>query len=143
MKRLILMAAVALICAGAAQAKNLKTKVFHITPAMECSNCENRVTDCIRNEAGVDNVSADRKTQTVTVCYDADTTTPENIAQALAKINYKATDGKICAKKSCENYGNECTESCTSCQHPCGSGCAEECTGPAVRDCTRSCGAEK
>lgn len=126
-KRIITLTLITIICATTCAAKKLQTKMFHITPPMECSNCEARVAQCIRDEAGVQHVTTDRKAQIVAVTYDADATTAENIIQALTKINYKATESKICTNRECDNYGKECNGTCATCKHPCNSSEANSC----------------
>lgn len=134
MRRITTLMIAALLCIAIGEAKTLKTKLFHITPGMECSNCENRVRQCIGDVEGVTDVVTDTKEQTVSVTYDADITSSDKIAQAFAKINYNvSSDNKRCENKACENFGKECIGSCIS--HPCGnkgtggkSGCDKGCT---------------
>ena len=85
-------------------AKDIKRVVLNTNPEMHCSNCENRIKEGLRFEKGVSDIKTDLTTKTVTVTYDADKTSQQNIIAALAKINYAATPASA-AKAS--NAGGE------------------------------------
>lgn len=101
MKAKVFMMIAAVCCTMAATAKDIKTVVFTTSPEMQCANCENKIKTNIRFVKGVKDIVTDLKTKTVTVKYDADKTTVDNLISGFAKINYKATvqDGK--AAPSC------------------------------------------
>lgn len=83
--------AMALCLAVGAYAKDIKTVVFTTAPAMHCQNCENKIKKNIRFEKGVKEIETNLKDKTVTVTYDADKTTVDNLIKGFAKIKYKAT----------------------------------------------------
>lgn len=72
-------------------AKDIKTVVFTTLPQMHCENCENKIKGNLRFEKGIKQITTSVPDQKVTIEYDADKTTPENIAKGFAKIGYKAT----------------------------------------------------
>lgn len=84
-------------------AKDIKTVVFTTLPQMHCENCENKIKGNLRFEKGIKEITTSVPDQKVTIQYDADKTTPENIIKGFAKIGYEATivtDGAK-AKKGC------------------------------------------
>ena len=81
-------------------AKNIQTVIFQTTPEMHCENCENKIKTNIRFEKGVKEIVTNLKDKTVTVKYDADKTSIENIVKGFAKINYKATVSRDSKTKS-------------------------------------------
>ena len=72
-------------------AKDIKTVVFTTLPQMHCENCENKIKGNLRFEKGIKQITTSVPDQKVTIEYDADKTTPENIAKGFAKIGYEAT----------------------------------------------------
>ena len=86
-KALFILSAMALVCL----AKDIKTVVFSTQPEMHCANCEKKIKDNIRFEKGIKAIKTDLRTKTVTIEYDADKTTVDNIIQGFKKINYDAT----------------------------------------------------
>lgn len=91
MRKFTIFILAAVLATASGFAGNLKTQILSISPEMECSNCENRVTSCIADVKGVKSVTADRKSQTVSVTYDSDVTSTEAICAALTAINVAAT----------------------------------------------------
>ena len=93
MKSIIL----ALFCCVALgiSAKDVKTIVFNTQPPMHCENCENRIKESLKFEKGVKDIVTNLDDKTVTVKYDAEKTTPDNIVKALAKANYTATEANV------------------------------------------------
>ena len=77
-----------------ASAKDIKTVVLTTVPQMHCENCEKRIKENIRFEKGIKKIETDVEHQTVTITYDADKTTVENIIKGFEKINYNATEVK-------------------------------------------------
>ena len=67
--------AVAIVCG----AKDIKTVVLNTTPEMHCSGCENRIKSNIRFEKGIKNIETNLENKTVTIEYDADKTSVEEI----------------------------------------------------------------
>ena len=111
-------------------AKDIKTVVFTTLPQMHCENCENKIKGNLRFEKGIKQITTSVPDQKVTIEYDADKTTPENIAKGFAKIGYKATvvTGEAkkkgcsgCSKKadatkgSCCKKNGEKKEGCGGC----------------------------
>jgi len=69
--------------------KEIRVMVLRPTPEMHCANCEKRIKENIRFEAGVKKIVTDREKQTVAITYDASKTNVEQIAKAFAKIGYE------------------------------------------------------
>ena len=93
MKKLIVLTAM-LLTMIMASAKDIKTVVLTTEPPMHCEGCEKRIKENIRFEKGVKKIVTDVEHQTVTITYDADKTTVENIIKGFEKINYNATEVK-------------------------------------------------
>lgn len=72
------------------QAKDIKTLVVTTQPEMHCQNCEQRIKGSLRFEKGVKGIETNLKTKTVTVTYDADKTTPEQLVKGFKKCGYEA-----------------------------------------------------
>ena len=77
-----------------ASAKDIKTVILTTVPQMHCENCEKRIKDNIRFEKGIKKIVTDVEHQTVTITYDADKTTVENIIKGFEKIKYHAREVK-------------------------------------------------
>ena len=69
-------------------AKDFKTLVVTTTPQMHCENCEKRIKNNLRFEKGVKKIETDIPNQTVTITYDAEKTTPEQIIDSFKKFKY-------------------------------------------------------
>lgn len=93
MKKLILLT-VMLLTIIMASAKDIKTVVLTTVPQMHCEGCEKRIKENIRFEKGIKKIVTDVEHQTVTITYDADKTTVENIIKGFEKINYNAREVK-------------------------------------------------
>ena len=89
-KALFLAMAMATVCT----AKDIKTVVLKTQPEMHCENCEKKIKTNIRFERGVKDIKTDLKEKTVTIQYDAEKTTVENIIKGFRKIKYEATEVK-------------------------------------------------
>lgn len=83
---LVLLAPLAL----SAGAKDIKTLKVTTTPQMHCTNCETKIKENIRFEKGVKRIETDIESQTVTITYDADKNTEENIIKSFGKFGYEA-----------------------------------------------------
>lgn len=81
---------VLLFAAMTMQAKDIKTLVVTTQPEMHCQNCEQRIKGSLRFEKGVKGIETNLKTKTVTVTYDADKTTPEQLVKGFKKCGYEA-----------------------------------------------------
>ena len=93
MKKLILLT-VMLLTMIMASANDIKTVVLTTVPQMHCEGCEKRIKENIRFEKGIKKIVTDVEHQTVTITYDADKTTVENIFKGFEKINYNAHEVK-------------------------------------------------
>lgn len=115
-------------------AKDIKTVVFTTLPQMHCENCENKIKGNLRFEKGIKQITTSVPDQKVTIEYDADKTTPENIAKGFAKIGYEATvvTGEAkkkgcsgCSKKNGEKKEGNCSEKAEVKKEGCG-GCSKK-----------------
>ncbi len=88
-KKLITLLAVAVLSIGTALAKDLHTVVFKVEQ-MLCQNCEKKVKDNIRFEKGMKKLATNLDAKTVTITYDAEKTTIEQLQAGFEKFNYKA-----------------------------------------------------
>lgn len=132
MKRKMIMAAMAVCCVMSGMAKDIKTVVLKTAPEMHCENCENKIKSNIRFEKGIKEIETNLEDKTVTIKYDADKTTVENIIAGFSKINYQATVAGGGAVVDTAK-GKEEASCCGSSSCKCGSGTA----------CGSSCGSEK
>ncbi|MBR1880382.1 MAG: heavy-metal-associated domain-containing protein [Prevotella sp.] len=94
-KALLLALAFASVC----MAKDIKTVVLTTNPEMHCNNCEKKIKSNLRFEKGVKVIETDLRTKTVTIKYDADKTTIDNIIKGFKKIKYEAKEVKNTPKK--------------------------------------------
>ena len=81
---------VALAICAVCGAKDIKTVVLTTEPQMHCTGCEQKIKDNIRFEKGVKSIKTNVDEQTVTIEYDADKTSVEQIIAGFKKINYEA-----------------------------------------------------
>ena len=93
MKQLFLVLGMALMSVSAF-AKDIKTFVVTTTPQMHCAGCENKIKNGLKFEKGVKDIQTSVPNQTVTVKYDADKTSAEDLTKAFEKIGYKVRDRK-------------------------------------------------
>ena len=98
MKKLFIFSAM-MLTATAALAKDIKTVVLTTNPEMHCNNCEKKIKSNLRFEKGVKVIETDLRTKTVTIEYDADKTTVDNIIKGFKKIKYEAKEVKNTPKK--------------------------------------------
>ena len=94
MKKRILFTAALLVSAMAVSAKDIKTVVLTTTPQMHCNGCENRIKENLKYVKGIKSIVTSVEKQTVTVQYDADKTSVDNIKASLKKINFDAKEKK-------------------------------------------------
>ncbi len=110
MKKLILLTAM-LLTMTVGFAKDIKTLVVTTMPPMHCENCENKIKGNLRFEKGVKKIETNIPAQTVTIDYDADKTTAENLMKAFEKFGYEAqavTPKNEAESKSCESSSDDC-----------------------------------
>ena len=98
MKKLFIFSAM-MLTATATLAKDIKTVVLTTNPEMHCNNCEKKIKSNLRFEKGVKVIETDLRTKTVTIKYDADKTTVDNIIKGFKKIKYEAKEVKNTPKK--------------------------------------------
>lgn len=91
MKKIIL-SGMLMLAAISADAKNIKTLVVTTNPMMHCTSCEEKIKGNLRFEKGIKKIDTNVKEQKVTITYDADKNTSENIMKAFNKFGYQATE---------------------------------------------------
>lgn len=107
MKHKIITFAVAIMASTVTFAKDIKTLIVTTTPQMHCESCEKKIKNNIRFEKGVKAITTSIEDQTVSIKYDADKNTQENLIKAFSKFGYKATlvkageKVKVNAQESC------------------------------------------
>jgi len=107
MKRSILFIGLCLL-AVTGFARNIKTVVVTTTPQMHCEECENRVKTNLIKVAGVEGITTSLVAQTVTVKYDADKISEENLIKSFKTFEYEARKLKPGEKVVREKH--ECKE---------------------------------
>ena len=85
---------IALAFASVCFAKDIKTVVLTTTPEMHCTGCEKKIKDNIRFEKGIKSIKTNLDDKTITIEYDADKTTVEDIIKGFEKIKYEAKEVK-------------------------------------------------
>ncbi len=76
----------------------IKTQIY-CSHCLQCGSCGANINDHVReNNKGISNLSIDTKTNTITVTYDANKTTPEKIKEAINKAGYDADEQKATAQ---------------------------------------------
>ena len=98
MKKLFIFSAM-MLTATAALAKDIKTVVLTTNPEMHCENCEKKIKGSLRFEKGIKNIITNLNSKTVTIEYDADKTTVDNIIKGFKKIKYEAKEVKSYPQK--------------------------------------------
>ena len=98
MKNLFIFSAM-MLTATAALAKDIKTVVLTTNPEMHCENCEKKIKGSLRFEKGIKNIITNLNSKTVTIEYDADKTTVDNIIKGFKKIKYEAKEVKSYPQK--------------------------------------------
>ena len=94
-KALLLALAFTSVC----MAKDIKTVMLTTNPEMHCNNCEKKIKENIRFEKGIKSIKTNLKDKTVTIEYDADKTTIDNIIKGFKKIKYEAKEVKNYSQK--------------------------------------------
>ena len=113
MKRIALISMI-LMMTLTATAKDIKTLVVTTQPQMHCANCENKIKENIRFEKGIKKIETNVEQQAVTITYDADKNSVENIIKAFSKIGYEATP--IPSDTKCQKASDACNHACNGCQ---------------------------
>ena len=112
MKKLIVIAAMALSAIGAKAANANDTLVVTTTPIMHCEGCENKIKGNLRFVKGTKKIITSVPDQTVTIIYDARKASPKVYREAFEKIGYevKPVGGKCaggCGKCKASSLGGE------------------------------------
>ena len=79
------------VCFG----KDIKTVVLKTQPEMHCTGCEKKIKDNIRFEKGIKSITTNLDDKTITIEYDADKTSVEEIIRGFKKISYEAREVEV------------------------------------------------
>ena len=85
----------ALAIAATCAAKDIKTVVLTTDPEIHCANCEKTIKDYIRFEKGIKSIRTNLDDKTITIEYDADKTSVEEIIRGFKKISYEAREVEV------------------------------------------------
>jgi len=85
-----------------------RTKQLEIETSIQCGECENRLDNMFAEFWAVKNVSYDIDEQLITVTYNSNKTSPEEIRDAIAKVGYDADD--VEAKEAAYNELPACCQ---------------------------------
>ncbi|MCX7712009.1 MAG: heavy-metal-associated domain-containing protein [Clostridia bacterium] len=66
----------------------MDTTVFNV-PSLSCSICSNKIQEGLKSMNGVQDVSVDMKSQTVTIGYDASNIQPADIRKTISSMGYE------------------------------------------------------
>ena len=94
---------IALAFASVCFAKDIKTVVLTTNPEMHCTGCEKKIKDNIRFEKGIKSIKTNLDDKTITIEYDADKTTVEDIIKGFEKITSEAREVQTTDTKSTES----------------------------------------
>ena len=94
---------IALAFASVCFAKDIKTVVLTTNPEMHCTGCEKKIKDNIRFEKGIKSIKTNLDDKTITIEYDADKTTVEDIIKGFEQIKYEAREVQTTDTKSTES----------------------------------------
>lgn len=90
MKRIVVLSLLAVLLGSLnASAKNMRKVTFKVQQ-MVCQNCEKKVQKNIAFEKGLKELTTNLQDKTVTIVYDADKTSVENLKKGFSKFNYEA-----------------------------------------------------
>jgi mercuric ion binding protein len=90
MKRIVVLSLLAVLLGSLnASAKNMRKVTFKVQQ-MVCQNCEKKVQKNIAFEKGLKELKTNLQDKTVTIVYDADKTSVENLKKGFSKFNYEA-----------------------------------------------------
>lgn len=77
------------VLAVSAQKKGLKTVVYNAS--LHCDGCKNKIEKNIPYEKGVKDLKVNLEEKTVTVTFNEDKNSTENIQKAIEKLGFKVT----------------------------------------------------
>jgi periplasmic mercuric ion binding protein len=93
--KLIITALVIILTVSAANAQKKKTETIVInTSSVVCDMCKETIETALAYEKGVKSSNLDVKKKTITVKYNPEKTTPEQIRKAISESGYDADDVK-------------------------------------------------
>ena len=125
-------------------AKDVKTVVFTTQPQMHCSSCEDKIKSNLRFEKGIKAIETSVENQTVTVTYDADKTTAENLQKGFEKFGYTASVVDAAAPADTTKAKKSCCCGKKAEAAAAGSCCSKKAEGAAGGCCSKKAeGAEK
>ena len=146
MKKIMTLMAMLTIAIGMF-AKDIKTVVFTTNPQMHCENCENKIKGNLRFEKGIKEITTSVADQKVTVKYDADKTTPDNIIKGFAKIGYtatvKTTEGYSCGGCNKKTETGKCGGCAKKANAEKGECCSKKAEAGKCGDCNKKANTEK
>jgi copper chaperone CopZ len=94
MKKIIRFTAVALLTAlpliASSQDKAKTTETVKYKTSIDCEECVKTIMSNLPQEKGIKDVKCDLKTKEVTVTYQRDKNTPDQIKRSLEKLGYSA-----------------------------------------------------
>ncbi len=71
-------------------AQKKENKVVHFKSDMDCSHCEQTLTDYLKFQKGVKDLKVDHASNTILIEYKEEKNTDEKLAEAIQKKGYKA-----------------------------------------------------
>lgn len=96
-----------------AQKKKTETIVINTTSAV-CDMCKETIETALAYEKGVKSSNLDVKKKTITVKYNPEKTTPEQIRKVISETGYDADDVK--ANPEAFNKLEECCKDASKCE---------------------------
>lgn len=101
----------------AAAEENKNVKEVKVQTNLHCGSCKAKIEDGLKTEKGILKTNTDVKSKVVTVSYNADETTSDNITKAIANLGYtaKSIDGKGCCDGK-EVKGECCSDKKADCK---------------------------
>jgi copper chaperone CopZ len=91
MKKIVFFLLIAIIPAFAiAQDKKGNLETVKYLTSIDCDDCVNKIMTNLPQEKGIKDVKCDLKTKEVTVSYQKDKNSPEEIKKSLEKLGYTA-----------------------------------------------------
>lgn len=85
---------------GQEKSKSIETVKF--STSIDCESCVNKIMTNLPHEKGIKDVNCDLKTKEVSVSYQKDKNSPEEIQKSLEKLGYKAKEIKETEKSQRE-----------------------------------------
>ncbi|MBA4321522.1 MAG: copper resistance protein CopZ [Odoribacter sp.] len=93
-KFIILMLLVAVPALTIAQDKEKNVQTVKYTTSITCGACVNKIMTNLPHEKGIKDVKCDVKTKEVTVAYQKDKNSPDEIQKSLEKLGFTAKQVK-------------------------------------------------